>query len=99
VVALWWAHRPTLLSWREEEVVEALAHTPLWSMRVPLLRETMQLFMLPTSRVQAGLMEAEGSQGQEKLLRVAEAEEDFLRPVGRYRITMVTLLLWEAPVI
>ena len=59
----------------------------------------MQLFMLPTNRVQAGLMEAEGSQGQDNLLRVAEAEEDFLRPVGRYRISMETLLLWEAPVI
>ena len=81
--ALSWAHRPTLLSWREEEVVEALAHTPLWSMRVPLLRETMQLIMLPTRRVQAGLMEAEGSQGQDNLVMVAEAEEDSLRPVGR----------------
>ena len=44
-------------------------------------------------------MEAEGSQGQNNLVLVAEAEEDFLRPVGRYRIPMVELLLWEAPVI
>ena len=44
-------------------------------------------------------MEAEESQGQNNFLGVAEAEEDFLRPVGRYRITVVTLLLREAPVI